>query len=114
MDSIESAMFGFLCFVTFIVAFEANKNLFIGEMNFMQKVALYIYAVVIFIMTAFPPFSLKSPTGLNILSQYSFIFLVPTINGDIFSSIDTHRLYAQYIGASLIAIALVLANRKKA
>lgn len=72
-----------------------------------------MYAGVIFMMTLFPPFYAKAP-GHNtvIYTGYGPIFAqhTPVYNGSVLNiaaQIDGDKLFLQYMGATLITIAMV-------
>ncbi|MEE9905521.1 MAG: hypothetical protein K4305_08885 [Chlorobium sp.] len=88
-------------------------------MNPIQKIVISIYAGIIFLMTLFPPFYAKAP-GHNtvIYTGYGSIFTqhTPVYNGDVLNiaaQIDGDKLFLQYMGATLIAIAMVFVASSK-
>jgi hypothetical protein len=87
-------------------------------MNLHQKIVLAFYAGVIFLMTMFPPFYSKYP-GQNVViyTGYGPIFSqhTPVYNGQVLNiaaQLDGDKLFMQYIGVTLNAIALVFVFSK--
>jgi len=81
-------------------------------MNTIQRVILFVSALVIIGMGIYPPFILKAPTAPEVSMGYHFINMPPKISS-FPAPINIPLLLVQWIGVLLVAAILCFATKDK-